>query len=219
MTILKNFPVTSSRSELRHIKPLQFSYRPSKQPIYSRIEPSKVASISVRSSGQSLIVDKMSLHETVSADEYCIRCRRALAIYKQRRQACMQRRQASVILEVRQKERNFRHKLSMFNALKGPEQTETEFQSLAVAFLEWKAHKQEKGAPIPAPWFFKRTNFFNRRPTAYIKDWVNGRVRPRTMTDDHIDSMTPEKRANHIARVARDLDHGSLSLGCNGNDS
>ncbi|KAK3349982.1 hypothetical protein B0T25DRAFT_254750 [Lasiosphaeria hispida] len=71
---------------------------------------------------------------------------------------------------------------------------------LAVDWMGVKYVGQPRGTPItPPPWFQRDRVFHPQRPIAWIMNWGLQKIpRPRTMTDDLIENMSPEKRAEYI---------------------
>ncbi|KAK4107945.1 hypothetical protein N656DRAFT_456151 [Canariomyces notabilis] len=56
------------------------------------------------------------------------------------------------------------------------------------------------GAPVRAPGWYRPVSRFlsGRRPRAWIKDWVTGEIRPRTMLDEMVENMTAERRQRWV---------------------
>lgn len=77
---------------------------------------------------------------------------------------------------------------------------EDRLRARAVAEMERRAARQPRGAGVRPPAWYRRTWRHAGRPAAWKKDWVDGRVRPRTKMDDMVEGMAPGKRAEWVRR-------------------
>src|SRR4051794_31010267 len=75
------------------------------------------------------------------------------------------------------------------------EVSEAALRRRALQHMEDEHRSSPNGSGFLPPTWYRRSREANRRPVAYIKDWVTGKVRPRTMMDDAVDARCDERRA------------------------
>ncbi|KAK3381561.1 hypothetical protein B0H63DRAFT_546141, partial [Podospora didyma] len=88
----------------------------------------------------------------------------------------------------------------------GINMAENQLRLRALRYMAAKNRSSPKGSAFLPPVWYRRSRETHWRPMAYIKDWVTGRVRPRTKIDDMVDAMSRERRARWIEERGRDLD-------------
>ncbi|KAK3332056.1 hypothetical protein B0T19DRAFT_456566 [Cercophora scortea] len=81
------------------------------------------------------------------------------------------------------------------------QKTESELRNAAIKWMTTEYAASPNGASIPAPAWFRRDPS-NRRPVAWVKDWVTGAVRPRCLRDDFVDSWSEARRADWVRSLS-----------------